>query len=173
MKIEKEKKNHKYQIPIQMQINRKLFLIFFLTVLILNLFSCQTKEVISLTKYQNLTSQNKQEINEYLEDAKKIVSKKDNEIALMFQYNCFFGKEITVNNIYNKDFPKIPGKADYGQRIVNYAKSLGKIKIKLSNGKRFLLSQKIGYDYITICYNEKSEVLYIHYYDFPKMLIEE
>lgn len=131
------------------------------------------KRVINSTKYQDLTSENRKEVDEYLEDSKKIISKKDKEIALMFQYNCFFGKRITINDTYNKDFPKSSDKIHYGQGIVNYSKSLGKIKIKLSDGKRFSVFQKKGYDYITICYNEKSEILYIHYYDFPKMLVEE
>ena len=154
-----------------MEINKKTFLL--LTLLALSFVSCQTKEVINLTKYESLTLESKQEVDEYLSDAKKIVIKKENEIALMFQYNCFFGKKITVNNIYTKDFPESPGKIHYGQRIVNFSKDLGKIKIKLSNRKEFSIPQKPGYDYITICYNEKSEILYIHYYDFPKMLVEE
>ncbi len=139
----------------------------------LSFVSCQTKEVINSTKYENLTPEMKQEVDEYLIDAKKVVIKKENEIALMFQYNCFFGKKITVNNIYTKDFPKSPNKIHYGQRIVNFSKDLGKIKIKLSDGKSFSISQRLGYDYITICYNEDSKILYVHYYDFPKMLVEE
>lgn len=154
-----------------MEINNKIFLI--LSLIALSFVSCQTKKVVNLTKYESLTLEKKQEVDEYLPDAKKIVIKKENEIALMFQYNCFFGKKITVNNIYTKDFPKSPDKIHYGQRIINYSKDLGKIKINLSDGKRFSIPQKLGYDYITICYNEKLETLYIHYYDFPKMLVEE
>lgn len=154
-----------------MEINKKTFLI--LSVLALIFVSCQTKKVVNFTKYQNLALENKQEVDEYLTDAKKIVIKKENEIILMFQYNCFFGKEIMFNNIYTKNFPKSPDKIDYGQRIINFSKSLGKIKIKLSDGKTFSISPKLGYDYITICYNEELKTLYVHYYDFPKMLVEE
>jgi hypothetical protein len=141
-------------------------------ILMLSFVSCQTKKIINSTKYENLSSEKKQEVDGYLADAKKMVSKKDNEIVLLFQYNCFFGKKITINNTYTKDFPK-SDKVHYGQSIVNFSKNLGEIKIKLSDGKSFSISQKKGYDYITICYNEKSEILYIHYYDYPKMLIEE
>jgi predicted RND superfamily exporter protein len=155
-----------------MRINSKRFLVFFATILMLTFVSCQTKKVINSTKYENLISENKQEVDGYLADAKKMVPKKENEIVLLFQYNCFFGQKIKINNTYTKDFPK-SDKVHYGQSIVNFSKNLGKIKIKLSDGKSFSISQKKGYDYITICYNEKSEILYIHYYDYPKMLIEE
>ena len=155
-----------------MQINNKRFLVFLATILMLTFVSCQTKKVINSTKYENLSSEKKQEVDGYLADAKKMVPKKDNEIVLLFQYNCFFGKNIVVNNTYTKNFPK-SDKVHYGQSIVNFSKNLGKIKIKLSDGKSFSIPQKKDYDYITICYNEKSEILYIHYYDFPKMLIEE
>lgn len=139
----------------------------------LNFVSCQTKKVINSTKYENLTPEKKLEIDEYLADAKKMVVKKENEIALLFQYSCFFGKKIIVNDTYIEDFPKSPDKIHYGQKIINYPKSFGEIRIKLSNKKPFSIPQEKGYDYITICYNEELDTLYIHYYNFPKMLIEE
>ena len=155
-----------------MQISSKRFLIFFATILILSFVSCQTGKVINSTKYENLSLQKKQEVDGYLIDAKKMAPKNENEIVLLFQYNCFLGKTIIVNNIYTKDFPK-SDKVHYGQSIVNFSKNLGAIKIKLSGRKNFSIPQKKNYDYITICFNQKSEILYIHYYDFPKMLIEE
>lgn len=155
-----------------MEINNKLF--FLAGFLALNLVSCQTtKEVVNTTKYESLTRENKLEVDEYILEAKKMVPKKENEIILMFQYNCFFGNTVTVNNTYSKDFPKDSNKVHYGQKIINYDKNLGKIKIRLSDGQSFSISQKKGYDYITICYNEKQETIYIHYYDYPKILIEE
>lgn len=170
IRVTNENRERKEQ-GIQMGINKRIFFIVFLFSLII--ISCQTKEFINSTKYENLTSEKKKEIDEYISDAKKMISKKDNEIVLMFQYNCFFGNIVTINNTYTKDFPKDPTIIHYGQKIVNYNKDLGKIKIKLSNEKNFSISQKTGYDYITICYNEKSEIIYIHYYDYPKILIEE
>jgi len=155
-----------------MQISSKRYLVFFATILILSFVSCQTEKVINSTKYENLSLQKKQEVDGYLIDAKKMVLKNENEIVLLFQYNCFLGKKIIVNNTYAKDFPK-SDKVHYGQSIVNFSKNLGAIKIKLSDGKNFSIPQKKNYDYITICYNQKSEILYIHYNDFPKMLIEE
>ncbi|MDQ1804136.1 hypothetical protein RAH57_09060 [Chryseobacterium sp. CKR4-1] len=153
-----------------MQILNKLF---FLSILLaLNFVSCQSKMVVDSTSYKNLDSEKKQDVDEYLTDAKKMIPKKETEIILMFQYNCFFQKKITINNRYTKEFPKTD-KIHYGQSTVNFSKKLGKIKIKLSNGKYFTILQKKGYDYITICYNEQYETIYIHYYDFPKILIEE
>lgn len=154
-----------------MRINNKQLL--FSIAIFINSISCETKKVINTTKYENLVVEKRQEVDEYLQDAKKSVIKKENEIALMFQYNCFFGKNIVINNIYTQDFPKSPNKIHYGQKIINYPKSFGKIKVELSNGKHFSIPQKKGYDYITICYNEEREILYTHYYNFPKMLVEE
>ena len=54
-----------------MEINKKTFLI--LPFLGLSFISCQTKEVINFTKYESLTLDSKQEVDEYLPDAKKIV----------------------------------------------------------------------------------------------------
>ncbi|WP_345988308.1 hypothetical protein AAEU33_14510 [Chryseobacterium sp. Chry.R1] len=152
-----------------MKINK---LLYFVTIIIFSLASCQTKKIISSTKYEDLPLEKKNEIDEYITDAKKMISKKTDEIALMFQYNCFFNKKVNINNTYVKEFPKAD-KIHYGQSIVNFSKSLGKINIELSNGISFSISQKPGYDYITICHNEKSQTVYIHYYDFPKLLIEE
>lgn len=140
--------------------------------ILLNFISCQTKRVINTTSYANLTSDKKIEVDSYLLDAKKLVIKEENEIVLLFQYNCFLGQEITINDVYKKDFPNV-SKIHYGQTIMNFAKGLDKIKIKISNGKIFSIAQKMGYDYINLCYNEKLETFYIHYYDFPKMLVEE
>ncbi|MBO4232707.1 hypothetical protein FO675_00025 [Riemerella anatipestifer] len=149
------------------------FRIIFSLIFLLTIVSCQSKKVINFTKYKNITQGDKQEINKYILEAEKMISKKENEIILMFQYNCFFEYVVTVNNIYKKDFPKDPDKIHYGQKIINYNKDLGKIKIKLSDGQNFSILQKKGYDYITICYNKKTEKIYIHYYDYPKILIEE
>ena len=149
--------------------NKKLF---FISILMLSFVSCQTNKIINSTKYENLNLEKKREVDEFLPDAKKLMTKKENEIALMFQYNCFFGKKITINDTYTKDFPE-SGKIHYGQSIVNFSKSLGKIKINLSDGKKISIPQKKGYDYITICYNQETAIVYIHYYDFPKMLVEE
>ncbi|AZB11509.1 hypothetical protein EG344_23070 [Chryseobacterium sp. G0162] len=140
--------------------------------LMFSLVSCQTKDVINSTKYASLTLEKKREIDEYIADAKKMIPKKEDEIVLMFQYNCFFDKKIIINDIYTKEFPK-SNKIHYGQSIVNFSKNLGKIKIKLSDGVAFSIPQKKGYDYITICHNEKLQTIYIHYYDFPKILVEE
>ena len=167
MIIESAKK--KNRMLVQMSLDKVIFLIL---VLLLNFVSCQTKKVINYTRYEELTLEKKQEIDEYLIDAKKLMSNKKDEIALMFQYNCFFDKSITVNNIYSKDFPRT-NKVHYGQSIVNFSKKLGKIKVKISDGNSFSISQKKGYDYVTICYNSLLQTIYIHYYNFPKLLIEE
>ncbi|WP_419869387.1 hypothetical protein [Chryseobacterium sp. CT-SW4] len=155
-----------------MQINTKRLLIFFTTILMLSSVSCQSHMIINSTKYENLNLEKRQEVDGYLLDAKKMLSKKDDEIILMFQYNCFLGQKISINNTYTKDFPKT-NKIHYGQSIVNFPKKIGKIKINMSNGKSFSISQKKDYDYITICHNEKTGNIYIHYYDFPKILVEE
>lgn len=61
----------------------------FLTLLSFSFISCQTKIVTNFDKYENLSLDNKKVVNEYLEDAKKSLAKKDDETILMFQYNCF------------------------------------------------------------------------------------
>lgn len=147
-------------------------LFFILSFLMLNFASCQTKKVINMTKYENLTLEKKLEVDEYIDDAKKLMTNNKNEVVLLFQYNCFFGKKIIVNNIYSKDFPRSKT-IHYGQGIVNFSKKLGKIRLKISDGKYFIIPQKKGYDFITICYNEGIDTIYIHYYDYPKMLIGE
>ncbi|WP_160137570.1 hypothetical protein [Chryseobacterium sp. c4a] len=153
-----------------MQIHNKLF---FLSILLtLSFVSCQSKRVVNSTLYENLNAEKKMEVDEYLSDAKDMIPKKESEIVLMFQYNCFFEEKMIINNFYTKEFPRT-NKIHYGQSIVNFSKNLGKINISLSSGKSFSILQKKGYDYITVCYNKQNETIYIHYYNFPKMLMEE
>ncbi|MDC8104523.1 hypothetical protein MTQ00_08225 [Chryseobacterium sp. B21-037] len=154
-----------------MEINRRIFLI--ISFFILTLVSCQTKKVILYEKYENLDSEKKSEVDEYLTDAKKLIPKKESEIILMFQYNCFFDKSLKLNNGYETKFPKISNKNHYGQRFAAFEKKNGNIKISLSNGRKFLINQKDGYDYIGVCYNEKESKLYIEYFDYPHMLVLE
>ncbi len=45
-----------------MQIKSKRFLIFFTTVSMLSIFSCQTKKIVSYEKYRNLDSLRKKEL---------------------------------------------------------------------------------------------------------------
>ncbi|MEJ5103882.1 hypothetical protein [Chryseobacterium sp. MYb328] len=161
-----KKKNRRL---IQISLDKVMLLI---SILSLSFVSCQTKKVINYTRYEELTFEKKQEADDYLLDARKLMSNKESEIALMFQYNCFLDKSITVNNIYSKKFPKTDN-VHYGQSVVNFSKKLGKIKVKISDGNSFSISQKKGFDYITICYNKSSETIYIHYYNFPKLLVEE
>jgi hypothetical protein len=156
-----------------MKINSKIFLVFLATILMLNFVSCQTQEIISYEKYEDLDLEKKTEVDEYLPDAKKLRPKKESEIILMFQYNCFFDKSLSLNNGYKTEFPKIPNKNHYGQRFVTFEKKFGKIKIKLSDGRKFLINQKKGYDYIGICYYGKENKLYIEYFNYPHMLILE
>lgn len=154
-----------------MEINKKIFLL--VCFLMLNLVSCQTQKIITFEKYENLESEKKAEVDEYFTDAKKLIPKKESEIILMFQYNCFFDKSLELNNGYKTKFPKIPNKNHYGQRFATFEKKFGNIKIKLSDGKKFSINQKDGYDYIGVCYYEKENKLYIEYFNFPHMLVLE
>ncbi|MBT2623213.1 hypothetical protein [Chryseobacterium sp. ISL-6] len=154
-----------------MEINKKISLI--VSFFILALVSCQTKKIISYEKYENLNLEKKAEIDEYLTDAKKLISKKESEIVLMFQYNCFFDKSLKLNNGYETKFPKISNKNHYGQRFATFEKKFGDIKIKLSDGRKFFINQKDGYDYIGVCYYEKENKLYIEYFNYPHMLVLE
>ncbi len=154
-----------------MEINKKI--IFLASFLILSFASCQTKKIISYEKYENLDLEKKAEVDEYLTDAKKLIPKKESEIILMFQYNCFFDKSLKLNNGYETRFPKILNKDHYGQRFAAFEKKIGKIKIKLSDGRKFLIDQKKEFDYIGVCYYEKEDKLYIEYFDYPHMLVLE
>ncbi|MCA6069221.1 hypothetical protein JI747_018805 [Chryseobacterium sp. RG1] len=145
--------------------------IFFTSLLLM--ISCQTKKIISYDKYQTLSFEKKNEVNEYLKDAYKFLPKKEDEVLLMFQYNCFFGKKLTLNNGYSTEFPTSQNKISYGQRFTTFKKNIGNVEINLSNKKTFVIHLKTGFDYIGVCYNEKENKLYIEYFDFPHMLVEE
>lgn len=71
-----------------MGINKKIF--FIASFLLLNLVSCQTKKIITYAKYENLDTEKKKEVDESLKDVLKHLAKKENEIVLLFQYNCFW-----------------------------------------------------------------------------------
>ncbi|MPS73189.1 MAG: hypothetical protein E2590_08575 [Chryseobacterium sp.] len=135
--------------------------------------SCQTKVVTNFDKYENLSVDDKKEVNQYLEEAKKTISKRDDEIILLFQYNCFFNETLTINNKFVESFPKQANTIHYGQKQIRFPKNIGDIEITQSDGKKIVIPQKIGYDYITICYYKKEDKFFIHYYDFPKFLIVE
>jgi len=156
-----------------MRINSKPFLIFFVTVLMLSFFSCQTKKIVSYEKYKNLDSSRKKEIDENVDDVLKHIGKKENEIILLFQYNCFLEKKIEINNGSKLEFPKVLNENHYGQKFNHFRKDIGKIKIELSDGKFFVIEQKKEFDYIGICYYEKEDKLYVEYFDYPRILITE
>lgn len=115
----------------------------------------------------------KKEVNQYLEEAKKSISKHNDEIILMFQYNCFFDETLTINNKFIESFPKQENIIHYGQKQIHFPKNMDNIKIIQSNGKKITIPQKEGYDYITVCYYKKEDKFFIHYYDFPKLSIVE
>ena len=145
----------------------------FLTLLSFFFISCQTKIVANFDKYENLSLDNKKVVNEYLEEAKKSLAKKDDEVILMFQYNCFFNKTLNINNKFTESFPKQENIIHYGQKSVLLSKKNGNIIITQSDGKKFVIPQKDGYDYINVCYYSKEDKFFIHYYDFPKLLMVE
>jgi len=154
-----------------MEINKKYF--FIASFLLLNLVSCQTKKIITYAKYENLDIEKKKEVDVSLKDVLKHLAKKNNEIVLLFQYNCFYNKRLEINNKYSLDFPKDPNNDHYGQKFKLVKKEEGSIKIKVSNGKEFLIKQKKGFDYIGVCYYEKEDKLYIEYFDYPRILAIE
>ncbi|HCM34216.1 hypothetical protein [Chryseobacterium sp.] len=154
-----------------MEINKKAFLI--LTLLALSFVSCQTKKIITYAKYENLDTKKKQEVDESLKDVLKHLAKKENEIALLFQYNCFYNKKLEINNKYSLDFPKDLNNDHYGQKFKLVKKEEESIKIKISDGREFLIKQKKGFDYIGICYYEKEDKLYVEYFDYPRILAIE
>lgn len=154
-----------------MQTKIRLFVI--LSILIVNLISCQAKKIISFEKYENLDSVRKKEVDGNLKDVLNHIEKKENEIVLLFQYNCFLNKKIQINNGSNLDFPVILNTEHYGQKFYHFKKDLGKIEIKLSDDNFFLIEQIKGYDYIGICYYEKENKLYVEYCDYPRILFEE
>lgn len=154
-----------------MEINKKI--LFIASFLILNLVSCQTKKIITYAKYENLDMEKKKEVNESLKDVSKHLAKKENEIVLLFQYNCFYNKKLEINDKYSLDFPKEPSNDHYGQKFKLVKKEEGPIKIKLLDGRKFLIDQKKGFDYIGICYYEKEDKLYIEYFDYPRILAIE
>lgn len=156
-----------------MRINSKHVLIFFITISMLSFFSCQTKKIVSYENYKNLDSLRKKEVDGNLNDVLKHLGKKENEIVLLFQYNCFLGEKIEINNGSKLDFPKVLNESHYGQKFSHFRKDIGNIKIELSNGKEFFIQQKKGFDYIGICYYEKEDKLYIEYFDYPRILITE
>lgn len=155
------------QTTITVRISSLFFLLSFLFV------SCQIKIITNFNKYENLSLADKKEVNQYLEEAKKSISKKEDEIILMFQYNCFFDKVLDVNGKFTESFPQKENTIHYGQKFINFSKSIGNISITQSDGKRIVIPQKEGYDYISICYYNKGDKFFIHYYDFPKLLIVE
>lgn len=154
-----------------MKINKKIF--FFASFLILNLVSCQTKKIITYAKYENLDTEKKKEVDENLKDILKHLAKKENEIVLLFQYNCFYNKKLEINNKYSLDFPKNSNNDHSGQKFKLIKKEEGTIKIKVSDGKSFLINQKKGFDYIGVCYYEKEDKLYVEYFDYPRILTIE
>ncbi|WP_278378510.1 hypothetical protein [Chryseobacterium arthrosphaerae] len=154
-----------------MKINNYLIAMFFL-LLAINI-SCQTKKIINFDKYETLSREDKKIVKQYIEETKNHISKKDEEIILMFQYNCFFNKTLNINNKLTESFPKKQDVVHYGQKFVHIPKNVGNITINQSDGKKITILQKKGYDYITVCYYEKEDTFFIHYYDFPKLLIVE
>ncbi len=60
----------------------------------------------------------------------------------MFQYNCFLGGEIEINNGRIVKFPEILNEIHYGQKFIHFKKNIGNIKMKLSNGREFLFNRK-------------------------------
>ncbi|WP_412850844.1 hypothetical protein ACL0VS_02415 [Chryseobacterium sp. PMSZPI] len=155
------------QATLIIRINLFLFLFSFLFV------SCQTKITTNFDKYENLALVDKKEVNQYLEEAKESISKKENEIILMFQYNCFFDKTLEINSKFIESFPKKENIVHYGQKFIHFPKNLGNIVITQSDGKKIVIPPKDGYDYIAICYYNKEDKFFIHYYDFPKLLVVE
>ncbi|WP_336687735.1 hypothetical protein [Chryseobacterium bernardetii] len=150
---------------------RRINILFFLSGFLF--VSCQTRIVTNFDKYENLSVDDKKEVNQYLEEAKKSISKHNDEIILMFQYNCFFDETLTINNKFIESFPKQENIIHYGQKQIHFPKNMGNIKIIQSNGKKITIPQKEGYDYITVCYYKKEDKFFIHYYDFPKLSIVE
>jgi hypothetical protein len=128
---------------------------------------------VAIDKYENLSLDDKKEVNQYLEKVKKSISKKDDEVILMLQYNCFFDKTLNVNNKFTESFPRKENTIHYGQKFIHISKNTGDIIIKQSDGKKVRIPQKSGYDYISVCYYNKEDRFFIHYYDFPKFLMVE
>ncbi|AZB32788.1 hypothetical protein [Chryseobacterium bernardetii] len=104
--------------------------------------SCQTRIVTNFDKYENLSVDDKKEVNQYLEEAKKSISKHNDEIILMFQYNCFFDETLTINNKFIESFPKQENIIHYGQKQIHFPKNMGNIKIIQSDGKKLLFLKK-------------------------------
>ncbi|WP_336960145.1 hypothetical protein [Chryseobacterium contaminans] len=154
-----------------MKINTKIF--FIASFLLLHLVSCQTKKIITYGKYENLDIAKKKEVDENLKDVLAHLAKKENEIVLLFQYNCFYNKKLNINNKYSLDFPKDLNHDHSGQKFKLVKKEEGHIKIDVSDGKHFLIKQKKGFDYIGVCYYEKENKLYVEYFDYPRILVTE
>ncbi|MBV8328514.1 hypothetical protein [Chryseobacterium sp.] len=154
-----------------MQINKLLYLT---ALLMLSFVSCQNKKLYYL-KYEDLPSEKKKEVNEYLGDVKKMYPKKDNEILLMLGYNCFLNESVLINKNIKKEFPEIKnGNSDGKTTMIIVEKKINKnIELVFSDGKKINIMPKEKYDYISVCYNKKFKEWYIEYYNYPHLNISE
>ncbi len=155
-----------------MEINKKTFLI--MSLLMLSFVSCQTKKFY-YTKYENLPSEKKQEVNTYLDGVKKSHPKKENEIILMLSYECFLKQSVIIDKRIKKTFPEMENGSHYGRTLmINIEKELNKnIELKFSDGKKINVSPKEKYDYVSVCYSKSSKEWYIEYYNYPHLNFSE
>jgi len=137
---------------------------------LLMLFTISCSNVITLKKtYNSLQKTEKQQVDSYLENANEIFDKKNNEVVLIFQYNCFSGKKIKINNKKEINFQK-EGDKLYFQQISKINKDEGGVNITMGKEKVHIRFIK-DYDYILVCYYEQEKKWNLIYHNYPKIIV--